>query len=295
MIDKNLFSIFKQGSKTYFYSSLFFPKYIKEEVFSLYAFVRKADNYVDSIPQNIQGFYEFKDSYEKAINGYRIDDVVIDSFVNLVNKRQINHDWVESFLKSMEMDITKKEYKNIQETLKYVYGSAEVIGLMMAKIMNLSDESFYYAKYLGRSMQYINFIRDISEDAKLGRKYFPKDELMKYKLSSLDYEYTKEHSENFKNFIHHQLSRYCLWQDIAEEGYKFIPKRYLIPVKTASEMYNWTATQIYKNPFVVYNKKVKPMIKQIFTTIFLNVIDPEKPNYRLNIRPLPEPTPKINL
>jgi phytoene synthase len=60
MINKTLFSIFKQGSRTYFYSSLFFPSYLKKDVFSLYGFVRKADNLVDSIPQDIKGFYDLK-------------------------------------------------------------------------------------------------------------------------------------------------------------------------------------------------------------------------------------------
>ena len=137
MIDRTLFSIFKQGSKTYFYSSLFFPSYIKEEVFSLYAFVRKADNYVDSIPQDIQSFYDFKEKYYSAINGTKTYDIVIDSFVNLMEKKEIDYTWVNAFLESMEMDITKNTYENIDETLHYIYGSAEIIGLMMAKIMNL--------------------------------------------------------------------------------------------------------------------------------------------------------------
>ena len=59
-------------------------------------------------------------------------------------------------------------------------------------------------------------------------------------------------------------------------------------------MYNWTAYQIYRNPYVVYAKKVKPMIKQIITTILLNVIDPKKPNYRLNVCTLPKPTPQMH-
>jgi phytoene synthase len=293
MINKKIFTIFKQGSRTYFYSSLFFPSYIKEEVFSLYAFVRKADNYVDSVPQNIQGFYDFKKNYKKAMNGTKTDDIVIDSFVNLVEKKDFDPAWVDAFLESMEMDITKSSYESLDETLHYIYGSAEVIGLMMAKILNLPKESFYYARHLGRSMQYINFIRDIAEDIKLDRNYFPKEDLIRYELPSLNYDFTKKNSENFTYFIQQQLDRYCKWQYIAEEGYKYIPKRYLIPVKTASEMYNWTASQIYKNPFVVYNQKVKPMVKQIITTTLLNVIDPKKPNYRLNKCTLPQPTPQI--
>ena len=90
MMNKTLFSIFKEGSKTYFYSSIFFPTYIKKDVFSLYGFVRKADNFVDSIPQDINGFYEFKDKYYDAINGKKTDDIVIDSFVNLMNKKDFD-------------------------------------------------------------------------------------------------------------------------------------------------------------------------------------------------------------
>jgi phytoene synthase len=71
------------------------------------------------------------------------------------------------------------------------------------------------------------------------------------------------------------LDYYCKWQYIAESGYDFIPKRYLIPVKTASEMYNWTADQINKNPFLIYKKKVKPQISQILQTTVMNIIDPK--------------------
>ena len=263
-----------QGSKTYFYSSLFFPTYMKKDVFSLYGFVRKADNYVDSIPQDVNGFYTFRDKYNSAINGKKTDDIVVDSFVDLAEKKKFDPEWTEAFLNSMESDIKKSSYNTIEETIDYMYGSAEVIGLYMAKIMDLPDEALYYAKYLGRSMQYINFIRDIAEDIKLGRMYLPGNDMKKYGILKLDYDYIKTIPEKFKIFIHKQLEYYCKWQQIAEEGYNYIPKRYLIPVKTASEMYNWTAEQIYDNPFVVYQTKVKPQISQIISKTLMNIINP---------------------
>jgi len=276
MINKTLFSIFKEGSKTYFYSSIFFPTYIKKDVFALYGFVRKADNFVDAIPQDINGFYEFKNKYYDAINGKKTNDIVIDSFVKLMNKKDFNPRWIDAFLNSMEMDITKSEYKNINETLEYIHGSAEVIGLMMAKIMNLPKESYECAKYLGRSMQYINFIRDIAEDIKLRRIYFPTSDMKKFGIIKLDYDFIKNNKEKFSNFINKQLEYYCNWQQFAEKGYKYIPKRYLISIKTASEMYNWTAEQIYSNPLIIYNKKVKPQISKIISSIVMNIIDPSK-------------------
>ena len=61
---------------------------------------------------------------------------------------------------------------------------------------------------------------------------------------------------------------------IAEKGYRYVPKRYLICVKTVSDMYNWTADQILKNPFIIYRAKVKPLIINILTTVLENIIDP---------------------
>ena len=278
MINKTLFSIFKEGSKTYFYSSMFFPTNIKKDVFTLYGFVRKADNYVDSTPQDVNGYHEFKKRYINAINGKRTNDVVIDSFVNLMNKKKIDPVWVDGFLHSMELDIKKSKYETMEETLEYIYGSAEVVGLMMARIMNLKEESYECARYLGRSMQYINFIRDIAEDIKLKRNYFPQSDMKRYGLERLDYEYISKNFDKFSNFINKQLEYYCKWQQIAEDGYKFIPKRYLISVKTASEMYNWTAEQIHSNPLVVYSEKVKPQISKIIQSIVMNIIDPSKSN-----------------
>ena len=294
MINKTIFSIFKEGSKTYFYSSLFFPSVIKKEVFSLYAFVRKADNFVDSTPQNIQGFYDFKNDYYNALDGKKVNDVVINSFVKLSNEKDFNPKWTDAFLKSMEMDINKNGYETLSETLEYIYGSAEVIGLFMSKIMNLPKKSYKYARFLGRAMQYINFTRDVAEDIKLGRIYFPNSDLNDFGLENLNYEYTNKNKEAFEGFLRKQLVRYCRWQHMAEEGYTFIPKRYLIPVKTASEMYNWTADEIYKNPFIVYKLKVKPMIKQIFSKTILNIVDPRKPNKKKCICTKEDYDPQIN-
>lgn len=273
IIDKTFFSIFRKGSRTYFYSSLFFPMHIRREVFILYGFVRKTDNYVDVIPQDREGFYAFKKKYYEAKAGKETGDVVIDSFVQLAKRKGFQDAWVEAFLHSMELDLTKTRYETLEEVLEYIYGSAEVIGLMMAQVIGLPKASFEHAKYLGRAMQYINFIRDIAEDLELGRVYFPQSDLQYHGLQNLTAEHVQQHPEQFTRFIQTQLDRYCQWQEKAEEGYRFIPKRYLISIKTASEMYHWTAEQIAHHPFVVYDLKVKPMISKILLTVITNLIN----------------------
>jgi 15-cis-phytoene synthase len=272
MINETIYSLFKKGSKTYYYSTLFFPKTVKQDVFILYSFLRKADDYVDQIPQDTDSFYQFRDRYYAAKEGEVTDDVVVDSFVKLAERKNFNDKWVDSFLSSMAMDITVSDYENMDELLKYLYGSSEVVGLFMARIMDLSEDSFHAARYLGRSMQYINFIRDIAEDFELGRTYFPQDDLEYFNLNNLGEKQAKMNPEGFKGLVRKQLNTYQSWQAKAEEGFRYIPYRYLMPVKTASDMYKWTAQQIEKDPLVVYHRKVKPSIPKIVSNVLSNSI-----------------------
>lgn len=272
MVNKALYSIFKKGSKTYFYSSLFFPGEVKQDVFCLYAFVRKADNFVDTLPQDKEGFYEFRDQYYLANKGKPSGNIVIDSFIDLKERKVFQDDWVTSFLISMEHDLTKKTYGTLDEVTEYMYGSAEVIGLFMAKIIGLPKESYRYACLLARSMQYINFIRDIKEDITLGRTYLPQRVMREMGLDNLTYDHVLSHTEPYTQFIRGEIERYCHWQKEAEQGYQYIPKKYLIPIKTAADMYKWTAYQIYKDPFIVYEKKVKPPLYQILIGIVASTL-----------------------
>ena len=264
--------IFRNGSKTYYYSSFFFPPSVKEDVFKLYSFVRTADDYVDTIPQKKEEFYNFKNMYQLSLEGERTGDIVIDGFKETMEKKEINPKWVNSFLGSMEADLYINSYETIESLRVYLHGSAEVVGLMMAKIMELPSESYESAMHLGRAMQFVNFIRDIDEDLWLGRNYFPKKDFKEYSLKSLEPNDIIKNPSGFKNFVRRQLNRFNIWQTEAEKGFKYIPKRYLIPIKTASEMYKWTSKVIYRNPIIVYKKKVKPSIPRIVATVGKNTV-----------------------
>lgn len=268
-MEKQIFSLFKKGSTTYFYSSVFFPPNIRREVFILYAFVRKADDFVDAVPQQTDSFYRFVSTYHAALAGTAAHDVVIDSFVDLMKRNRLERDWTHAFLTAMELDITKKRYQALDETIAYMYGSAEVIGLFMARLLDLPAESYPAAQMQGRAMQYINFIRDIAEDLQLGRTYLP---LHGSGLESLDESHTSNNQECFRSFIRSEIDRYRSWQRDAEMGYHFIPRRYRIAIKTASDMYRWTAEQIYRDPFIVYRMKVKPTISRIVLRALVNTI-----------------------
>jgi len=271
-LDSTYTKIFKNGSKTYFYSSIFFPSQMREDVFKLYCFVRVADDFVDTIPQKRKEFYAFKDRYRRATEGEMTGDIVVDSFVELAEKKSFETEWVESFLASMEADLHTRIYPNIRKLRIYLYGSAEVVGLMMAKIMDLPHKSYEYAMKLARAMQYVNFIRDIAEDVTLGRIYFPQTDLNANRLENLSFKHVSANPIAFSDFVHTQIQRYLSWQKEGEEGFSYIPRRYLIPIKTASEMYKWTARVIWQNPLTIYFLKVKPSITKIVSQIGYNFL-----------------------
>ena len=255
--------VFKAGSTTYFNSSLFFPPAMRAEVFALYGFVRVADNFVDAVPQEAAAFRRFVARYRAAWAGTPADDAIIDDFTALARRLEFDPAWTDAFLASMAADLTQRLYRTETEMLEYVYGSAEVIGLYMAKIMRLPAEAQFAAQRLGRAMQVINFIRDAAEDAGLGRRYLP---LERDGVRLLDVPddwlpsraWAQAHPGEWTGFRRGHLERYAAWQAEAEAGYRFIPRRPRMAVRTAGDMYNWTARKIAADPFVVFERQVKP-------------------------------------
>ena len=270
--NRKIREIFRKGSRTYYNSSRKFPEKIREDVSILYAFVRVADNYVDAVPQKKDEFLNFKEKTIRCLRGETVDDDIITSMVELCRRKEINEDFVLSFLESMESDMHKSVYYTVKETIDYMYGSAEVIGLMMSRIMDLDSQSLHYARLLGRTMQYINFIRDLDEDLKLNRQYLPVDDMHQFGLESLQYEYVIERKEEFRSFMRFEIDRYREWIEVAREGFGLIPRDCRIPIMTATHMYLWTAKVIYGNPFIVFKKKVKPFKLRILFSLIRNKI-----------------------
>lgn len=264
-------TLFKQASKTYYYSTLLFPKDVREDVTTLYAFVRTADDFVDNIPQQPKEFTLFEQTYRTALNGHRTHNKVIHDFVIIQKRKGITQAWVNDFLNAMKDDLTHKPKTTIQETTEYMHGSAEVVGLMMCQLLNIPSKAHPQAKLLGRAMQYINFIRDIKEDNELGRQYLPQSLLSRAGLDTLSREEAHNNKEQFTAFIKKEIKRYEEWDDKARTAFPDIPRRYRTAIKTAADMYRWTAQEIAKNPLIIYEKKVKPSKARVLLTGVTNL------------------------
>ena len=149
-------------------------------VYAIYGFVRYADEIVDTFHQhNKKDLLErFKKDTWQAIEEKISLNPVLHSFQLVVNQYNIDHGLIDAFLYSMEMDLGKKKYED-DDYKTYIYGSAEVVGLMCLKVFCEGDEQEYQkllvpAKHLGSAFQKVNFLRDIKSDYdERGRVYFP--------------------------------------------------------------------------------------------------------------------------
>jgi len=151
----------------------------REGIYSIYGFVRYADEIVDTFFDQDQQtiFDEFKQETFKAIDRKFSINPIIDSFQMAVHKYGIDHELIEAFLLSMEMDLSHAVYS--PELLKtYIYGSAEVVGLMCLRVFYFDERDKYDqlvvpARKLGEAFQKVNFLRDAREDFReKGRVYF---------------------------------------------------------------------------------------------------------------------------
>ncbi len=229
--------------------------------------MRVADNYIDEQPAQPQKLrlleQLWQDPNAKNTLASDIDLRVVANIREVITKYDCDPAWVDAFFAAMKSDISPSIYKTLDQSLGYVYGSAEVIGLVMARIMGLPVAANETAALQGRAMQWINFIRDIAEDNALQRCYFPQEDLQKFGLPDLSEKRMRIAHDQFREFMYFQIDRYRQWQQQANEGFAYIPRRYRIPLRTAADMYEWTAQQIEHNPLVVFDKKIKPSKQRV--------------------------------
>ena len=154
---------------------------IRQDIYNIYGFVRFADEIVDTFHSYNKRklFSRFVNDLNNSLSEGISLNPILNSFQKTVQKYNINRSLIDAFLNSMEQDLQKKKYKNLKEYKDYIYGSADVVGLMCLKVFvggNNDDFSRLkpYAMSLGSAFQKVNFLRDLNDDyKKLDRVYFP--------------------------------------------------------------------------------------------------------------------------
>ena len=187
---KSIFdSVSKKCSKeiTKFYSTSFslatsmLSSEIRQDIYNIYGFVRLADEIVDSFHDydKVALLKRFEDDLEYALKEKISTNPVLNAFQDTVHRYEIDKEFIDAFMQSMRWDLTKKVYKTDEDYKNYIYGSADVVGLMCLRVFvkgdhNLFNELKSSAMALGSAFQKVNFLRDLKNDyEQLERSYFP--------------------------------------------------------------------------------------------------------------------------
>lgn len=158
----------------------FLDREIRDAVYSIYGFVRLADEIVDTFHDYDKHalLEKFENEFYEALSKGISLNPVLNAFQITVKKYNIEDELIQAFLNSMKLDLSRLEHKSKDETDEYIYGSAEVVGLMCLKVFVNLNESLYRelkepARKLGSAFQKVNFLRDLRNDTQdLKRQYF---------------------------------------------------------------------------------------------------------------------------
>jgi phytoene/squalene synthetase len=213
---------------------------IRRDIYNIYGFVRFADEIVDSFHgyDKEKLINEFEIEYYKALESGISLNPILNAFQITVKENNITDDLVQAFLRSMKLDLVKSDYNTQAEYAEYIYGSADVVGLMCLKVFVKGDQEKYNllkdeAMRLGSAFQKVNFLRDLRDDnLVLNRNYFPGVDL-------------KSFDENSKKLIIAEIEEDFR---VAHEGIKKLPLEAKFGVYTAFVYYKKLLHKLERTP-----------------------------------------------
>ncbi len=251
----------KRYSTSFSLGIQFLNSSIHQPIYAIYGFVRFSDEIVDSFHgyNKEKLLLDFKQQTFEAIETGISLNPILNSFQDTVNKYQIPHELIHTFLNSMEMDLNKQIYDKSKYE-EYILGSAEVVGLMCLKIFVNGDEKMYLklkfeAMKLGSAFQKINFLRDLKDDYKeLGRSYFPNVD-MTFFNDQVKKDIEKDIAKDFK---------------LGLDGIKKLPKNARFGVYVAYIYYHYLFLKIQAKPAAtILKERVRiPNNKKISLLLF---------------------------
>lgn len=230
---------------------------IRRDIYNIYGFVRFADEIVDSFHDydKKELFKDFSLDLDKALKNKIHLNPILNSFQHTFHKYDIDISLVDAFMKSMKMDLSKKKYSTVKEFKEYIYGSADVVGLMCLKVFVQGNKKLYLnlkenAMSLGSAFQKVNFLRDLKADKEdLNRSYFPNTS-----FKNLD--------EKDKDFIISDIEN-----DFSKglEGIKNLPIEAKFGVFMAYRYYNQLLKKLKKTPATeIINRRIRvPNLKKL--------------------------------
>ena len=263
-------SITKLHAKSFYFAAKFLPKIKQKAVYPIYAFCRRVDDEIDEIgegneaeaieivkiwEENLNKVYaEISDSKFQISENNEQNEVFL-AWNDLLKNYKIPQDLPLDLIKGVLMDTNIKRYESFTELYVYCYRVASTVGLMSSEILGYSDVvALEYAEKMGVAMQLTNILRDVKEDAAIGRIYLPLEDLRKFNVTEKQI-LANEFDENFRELMKFQIERAENYYHEGEKGIRFLEKDSRFTVLLASRTYAKILEEIKKLNYNIFLKR----------------------------------------
>jgi len=274
-------SVTKFHAKSFYFAARFLPKHKQKAVFPIYAFCRHVDDEIDEIGDGdqtkaieavekwraiLQEIYANRSDALKLASDEGQTNVFI-AWQNLLQTYEISSKLPLELVQGVLMDTNIKRYETFDELYLYCYRVASTVGLMSSEILGYTEKiALEYAEAMGIAMQLTNILRDVKEDAAMGRIYLPQEDLRRFKISEAQI-FENKFDANFAALMKFQVERARAYYLKGEKGIALLEKDSRLTVMLASRIYAKILDEIEKQHYNVFIRRAHTTKWQKFSAI----------------------------
>jgi 15-cis-phytoene synthase len=267
-------ALHRRHGRTYFLATLLLPAWKRRHVHALYGFTRYADDIVDTtagagVDERSRRLAHWSAQFLAGLSGHEVTDPLLPAVLHTIEVFDIDKAYFAEFLDSMALDLRVSRYAEYRDLLRYMEGSAAVIGLMMLPILESSDPAAAKepARQLGLAFQLTNFIRDVAEDLRRGRIYLPMADLRRFGVTPADLAEaaaTRLASEPIKELIAYEVQRARRHYAAAAPGIGLLAPSSQACIGAAFHIYGAILTEIERADYDVFARRaVVPRLRRL--------------------------------
>ena len=271
-------SVTRLHAKSFYFAAKFLPKHKRKAVYPIYAFCRHVDDEVDETEvgdetaaiaaveiwkQKLDEVFGVRSpNSELRTPNSEVQNLIFAAWEDLLQIYRIPENLPLELMQGVLMDTTTKRYQTFDELYVYCYRVASTVGLMSSEILGYSDKiALEYAEALGIAMQLTNILRDVKEDAAMGRIYLPQEDLRKFGVTENQI-LAGAFDENFAALMKFEVARARRYYAEGEKGIRLLEKDSRFTVLLAARIYARILDEIEKQNYDVFAKRAHTTQRQ---------------------------------
>lgn len=276
-------TVTKIHAKSFYFAAKFLPGEKQRPIYALYALCRHVDDEIDEITEEsseaeairavekwraeLENIYDLVGK-DKPLPPEKAENSVFLAWHDLLKKYKIPLELPLELMQGVLMDTRIKRYETFDELYVYCYRVASTVGLMSSEIFGYTggQQTLDYAEALGIAMQLTNILRDVGEDAEMGRIYLPQEDLRKFNVTE-EQIFEKRFDDNFVNLMKFEIERARSYYLKAEKGVPFLERETQFTVLLALRLYSKIIDEIERQNYNVFKRRAYTTKTQKLLTI----------------------------